>query len=126
MKTRYTVALTLLAGIAIGAVAVQGLHAQAAKAIYYVGENDVTDVDGYTKEYLPGARQMILDHGGKYIAAGKATSVEGAPPASRVVLLRFESLEKFKSWRDAPDFKQNRSVAAKYAKFRSFYIEASE
>ncbi len=29
MKTRYTVALTLLAGIAIGAAAVQGLHAQA-------------------------------------------------------------------------------------------------
>jgi hypothetical protein len=29
MKTRYTVALSMLAGVAVGALAFQGLHAQA-------------------------------------------------------------------------------------------------
>jgi len=35
MKTKYTMALTLLAGVAIGAIAVQGLHAQGAKLKAY-------------------------------------------------------------------------------------------
>ena len=38
MKTQYAMALTLLAGVAIGAVAVEGLHAQAKLKAYSVGE----------------------------------------------------------------------------------------
>jgi hypothetical protein len=38
MKTRYTVALSMLSGIAIGAVAIQGLHAQATPKAYTVTE----------------------------------------------------------------------------------------
>jgi len=36
MKTQYTVALSMLAGIGLGAVAVQGLHAQAKPPAYLV------------------------------------------------------------------------------------------
>src|SRR5262249_15378916 len=36
MNTRYTTALTLLAGVAIGALAVQGLHAQSKPPVYLV------------------------------------------------------------------------------------------
>jgi hypothetical protein len=35
MKTKYTAALSLLAGVAIGAVAMQGLHAQGTKLKAY-------------------------------------------------------------------------------------------
>ena len=38
MKTRYTVALSILAGVAVGAAAVQALHAQAALPAYVVAE----------------------------------------------------------------------------------------
>jgi uncharacterized membrane protein YgdD (TMEM256/DUF423 family) len=43
MKTRYTVALSMLAGVALGAVAVQGLQAQAKPKAYIVTETEVTD-----------------------------------------------------------------------------------
>jgi hypothetical protein len=36
MKTHFTVALTLSAGVAIGALAVQALHAQAKPPVYYI------------------------------------------------------------------------------------------
>jgi hypothetical protein len=38
MKTRYTVALSILAGVVVGAAAVQALHAQAALPAYVVAE----------------------------------------------------------------------------------------
>ena len=48
MKTQYTVALSMLAGIGLGAVAVQGLHAQAKPPAYLVIEiNKVNDPEGF-------------------------------------------------------------------------------
>jgi uncharacterized protein (DUF1330 family) len=123
MKTQYTLALTLLAGVALGALAVQGLHAQAKPPIYYIGEIDVTNPDAYAKEYLPGARKMITANGGRYIAAGKATPIEGAPPAARVVVLAFDSMEKIQAWHNSADYKENRKIGDKYAKFRSYAVE---
>jgi hypothetical protein len=43
MNTHYTVALAMFAGIAIGAVAVQGLHAQSKPKAYTVTEIEVID-----------------------------------------------------------------------------------
>jgi hypothetical protein len=56
MKTRFTVTLSILAGAALGAAAVQGLHAQAKPPIYYVAEIDVTNPDAYGTEYAPRCR----------------------------------------------------------------------
>jgi hypothetical protein len=48
MKTHYTVALSMLAGAALGATALQGLHAQAKPPAYFVIEiNKVTDAEGF-------------------------------------------------------------------------------
>jgi hypothetical protein len=46
MRMHYTMALAMLAGFGLGAIAVQGLHAQTKPPIYYVAEVDVTDIDG--------------------------------------------------------------------------------
>jgi hypothetical protein len=43
MKTRFTVALSLLAGAALGAAAVQGLHAQAKPKAFILTESEVLD-----------------------------------------------------------------------------------
>src|SRR5580704_17823069 len=122
MKTNFTVALAMLAGVAVGAVAVQGLHAQGKPPVYYVGENDVTDPDGYAKEYIPRARELIIAGGGRYVAAGKATSLEGEPPKSRIVVLAFDSMEKIQAWRNSAAFKEHRKIGDKYAKFRSYAV----
>ena len=48
MKTRYTAALSMLAGITIGAVAIQGLHAQATPKAYTVTELQTMDATAAT------------------------------------------------------------------------------
>ena len=80
MKTRYSVLLAMAVGFGLGAVAVQGLHAQAKPPVYYIGEIDVTNADAYAKEYQPGAGALIKAAGGRSPAAGKAIPIEGAPP----------------------------------------------
>ena len=50
MKTPYTVALSMLAGAALGATAIQGLHAHAKPRAFVVAEVDVTNQDGFVKE----------------------------------------------------------------------------
>ena len=49
MKTRYTVTLSILAGVAVGAAAVQALHAQAKPPAYVVAEIDVTNAEHMTR-----------------------------------------------------------------------------
>ena len=78
-----------------------GLHAQAKSPVYYIGEIDVTNADAYAKEYQPGAGATIKAAGGRYLAAGKAVPIEGAPPKSRVVLLAWDSMEALQAWRDS-------------------------
>jgi uncharacterized protein (DUF1330 family) len=39
-----------------------------------IGNNDVSDPDGYMKEYLPLAQASLKAHGAVYIAAGKGTA----------------------------------------------------
>jgi len=128
MKTRYAVGLSLLAGVAIGAVAVHGLHAQAKPPIFYVAEIDVTNEEGYAKEYVPKAQAIIKAAGGRLLAVGGAaggaqvTTIEGAPP-KRAVIQVWDSVEKIKAWRANPEYIEVRKIGDKYAKFRSYYIE---
>jgi uncharacterized protein (DUF1330 family) len=124
MKTRYPVTFAMLAGFGLGAVAVQGLHAQAKPPIYYVAEIDVTNIDAYTKEYAPVAQATIKAAGGRLLAAGQdVTSIEGAPPTKRVAIQVWDSMEKVHAWRNSAEYKKAREVGDKYAKFRAYTVE---
>ena len=94
MQAKYTVAIALGAGFALGAGAIHGLHAASAPLAYVIGEIAVKDEAGYKNDFLPAAQKAIDDNGGKYIAGGfnKAFSITGEPPANRVVILQYESL----------------------------------
>jgi hypothetical protein len=59
----------------MGGAAVETLHAQAKPPIYMVAVNEVSNQDGYAKEYLPAAQKTIKDHGGVYVAAGPTQQV---------------------------------------------------
>jgi hypothetical protein len=54
MNTRYSVPLAILAGIAIGAAAVQTLHAQVKPKAYLVTESEILD-QAALAEYSPKA-----------------------------------------------------------------------
>jgi len=124
MKSHYTIALALLSGIGIGAVAVHGLHAQGKPPVYTVTEIEVTNLEAYNKEYAPLAQASVKTSGGKLLAAGqKVTKLEGTPPAPRVAIQMWDSLEIAQKWRDSADYKKAREIGDKYAKFRAFAIE---
>jgi len=124
MKTKYTVALSLVAGVAVGALAVQGLHAQAKPPLYVVTEIDVSNLDAYLKEYSPLAQAAIKASGGRLLALGQnATSLEGAAPATRVSIQQWASMEQYKAYRGSTALADARKIGDKYAKFRTWAIE---
>jgi uncharacterized protein (DUF1330 family) len=124
MKTKQTVVLAVVASFALGAVAVQTLHAQAKPVAYVVVENAVTSQDGYTKEFLPPVAKAIQDAGGKFLArGGKIVSFEGAPPANRVVVIQFENIDKAEAWFNSSPNKDALAIGRKFATLRVFAIE---
>ena len=124
MRTQYSVTLAMLAGFGLGAVAVQGLHAQAKPPVYQVVEIDPVNMESYLKDYAPKAQVAIKAAGGKFLAAGsKTTAIEGEPPKSRVSIQQWDSLEKVQAYRNSAAFKELLPLRDKLAKFRSFVVE---
>ena len=124
MKSNYKVAVAMLAGVALGAFVIQGLHAQAKPPIYVVAEIDVSNLDAFLKEYVPLAQAAIKAAGGRILAVGQnITPIEGTPPKSRVTILQWESIEQYNAYRKSPAFADARKIGETYAKFRTFAIE---
>ncbi len=129
MKTRYTVAVSMFAGAALGAAAIQGLHAQAKPPVYLIGQIEVSNEEGYAKEYAPKASEIVKAAGGRLLARGGAgggasiTTIEGEPYKGRIVVQQWDSLDKLKAWHSSAAYKQNRAIGDKYAKFRFVAVE---
>jgi uncharacterized protein (DUF1330 family) len=124
MRIKYAVALSLLAGVTIGAAAVQGLHAQAKPPVYIVSEITIDDgkLDTYMKEYAPLAQAAIKAAGGSLVAAGQATEVEGPAPKARITINEFKSIEDAKASRTSAAYKKARETGDKLAKFHAYLI----
>jgi uncharacterized protein (DUF1330 family) len=98
MKTRYTVALSMIAGAALGGAAIQGLHAQAKPPAYVVTEVQIIDEAAF-KEFAPKTDATMTPFGGKrLVRGGKIIPLEGEPP-KRFVITMFDSAEKAQAWR---------------------------
>ena len=105
MKTYLGVAFGMVAGMAIGGFAVQGLHAQGKKA-YTVSELQVLDAK-LAADVAPKVAAAQATAGGNNFktGGGKITAMQGTAP-ERVAITEWQSLEKaqdfFKSkaWTD--------------------------
>jgi len=113
----------------LGALTVESLHAQSKPPVYFVGRIEVTDPEGYAKEYLPRAREIIKAHGGQLLAAGGAAgrgnqviAVDGEPP-KRVVIYKYDSIDAVRAWRNDPAYEEVRKIGEKYAKYHTFVVE---
>ena len=122
MRTNFASALSMLAGLGLGAAAVEGLHAQAKPPVYWIAENELTNKEAYRTEYLPLAQAAIKAHGGRYLAAGEAKSFAGEPPKGRVVILVWDSMEQLEGWFNSPEYRKAREIGVKYAKYRNYAI----
>ena len=125
------IGLVMLMGTALGALGSEALHSEAVPPAYLIGQIDVSDPDGYAKEYLPKAREIIKAHGGKLVAAAGAAAtgsqvvaVDGNPP-KRVVVYVYPSMDALRAWRSDPAYVQVRAVGEKYATYHTFAVEGS-
>lgn len=123
MRNNYALVLSMLCGVGLGATGIEALHAQAKPPVYMIGNNDVSDPDGYMKQYLPLAQASLKAHGAVYIAAGKGTAVDGEPPKGRVVIIRWDSMEQLLAWRHSPEYEAARKIGEKYAKYSVIAVE---
>jgi uncharacterized protein (DUF1330 family) len=124
MKQTFKFAMAIVAGVAMGGAVVEGIHAQAKKTpVYVVTEIEVSNLEAYMKEYAPTAQANIKKAGGKLIAATQSvTSIEGAPPSKRVSIQHWDSLDAYQGFRKMNT--ENRKIGDKYAKFRTYSVEA--
>jgi uncharacterized protein (DUF1330 family) len=123
MKTRYTIALSMLAGAALGIGALQGLHAQTKPMAYTIVENVISDQPGYMK-VAPSLAKSTEAAGGKFLVrGGQAIAVHGTPPGSRVIVVQWPSLDKAQAWADSPDTQALFDEAKKYATLRDYQVE---
>ena len=114
----------MLAGVTVGGLAVQGLHAQSKPPAYVIAEIDVKDQDGYAKEYQSRTTKPIIEEGGaKFLSRGsKSISIRGEPP-KRIVLFVFENLERAQAAFASPGYAEAYAHGEKYAKFRIYAVE---
>jgi len=121
MKQYISIGLALIAGFGLG-FSIDALHAQG-KPVYVVAEIEVSNVEAYMKEYQPKAQALIEKNGGRLIAASlKAQALEGQAP-KRVALQQWESMEKVNAWYNSKEYKENRKIGDKHAKFRLYAVE---
>ena len=131
MNAGYKMGIVILASTAAGAFGSRTLHGEATPPAYLIGQIDVTDPNGYAKEYLPKAREIIKAHGGKLVAAAGAAAtgsqvvaIDGNPP-KRVIIYKYPSMEALLAWRNDPAYVQVRAIGEKYASYHTFAIEGS-
>src|SRR5689334_1036826 len=86
MNARCRLGILMSTCFVAGALGANALHGETKPPAYLIGQIDVTDPNGYAKEYLPKAREIIKAHGGKLVAAAGAAAgaqvvgVDGTPP----------------------------------------------
>ena len=122
MKTILTIGISLMSGLVLGGIMVPRTHAQGKPPVYFVVENEISDVQNYLREYASHARAMIKANGGRYLAAGDATTFAGEPPKSRVAIFVFDDIAQINAWLNSPEYQELRKIGDKYAKFRNYAV----
>ena len=122
MNTNSKIALAVVAGAALGATAMQGLHAQANLKAYSVAEVELLN-PGVQPTFLTAARQAITAAHGRSLrtVAGRVVSIEGAPPPQHLALVEWDNVDdavafyKSKAWTDlAPQRDKFEKVIRRY------------
>jgi uncharacterized protein (DUF1330 family) len=125
MKPKSKIVLALAVGAALGAAAVQGLHAQAKPKAYIVTESDIVDAAA-AATYGPRNQAAQKAAGGRsFRTTGKITAVVGTAP-KRAGLSEWDNLEQAQAWiasQGRKDLSAERDKAIKI--IRQYIVEAA-
>jgi len=90
---------------------------------YVIVEIDVIDPVEY-EEYKKQAAATVHKYGGKYIVRGGKTEVlEGDWQPKRIVILRFDSIDRAKEWLHCEEYRDPRKLRHKTAKTNMLVVE---
>ena len=126
MNTKYKFVVAVVAGAALGAAAVQGLHAQAKPKAYIVTESEVLDAAALAA-YRPKIVAAIQAAGGRRLAPAtdKIVAFVGQAP-KRIGITEWDTLEKARAYRTSAAFKNLAPERDKAVKtVRSFAVEVA-
>jgi uncharacterized protein (DUF1330 family) len=77
------------------------------------------------EDYKRLASASIAAHGGTYLVRGGASEVlDGDWTPRRLVVLRFDSVEKAKTWRASPEYAEAKKVRERCARANMIVVEA--
>ena len=129
MNQRIALGLTLLAGIAIGATAIQGLHAQAKPPAYVIipilKMNDAAGFKAGVVDKANATAAEMTAAGGQYvIRSEKFISLDGTPPV-RLVIFKFDSVEKAQAFEKTAAQKEINAARMKTTDSLSFIVEGA-
>ncbi|MFL5031205.1 MAG: DUF1330 domain-containing protein [Xanthobacteraceae bacterium] len=125
MNPKSQLALALVVGAAVGAAAVQGLHAQAKPKAYQVTELEIIDAEAW-KTFVQAVRAAQQQASGRNLRTtrGKVVSFVGDPPKN-VGLTEFDSLDQAVAYRNSQAFKDLDPLRNKAIKImRQYTVEA--
>ena len=92
-------------------------------AAYVIVEIEIVDPVGY-EEYKKLAGATVEKDGGKYIVRGGKTEVlEGDWKPKRIVVLRFESMQRAKEWLNCEEYHEPRKMRHRTAKTKMILVE---
>jgi uncharacterized protein (DUF1330 family) len=126
MKRYVSSGIAMLAGAALGAAAVQGLHAQAKPKAYTVAELETLDVAAQGV-YVPAVLAAQRAAGGHPFntGGGKIIAMEGAAAPMRVAITEWDSLVQAQAFYNSAAWKNLAPQRDKAAKtIRRYAIEA--
>jgi uncharacterized protein (DUF1330 family) len=127
MKRFLVPGLTMLAGVAIGAFAVQGLRAQAKPPAYLVIPilkiNDAATFKAGVIDKASATAAEMKAAGGEWVIRNtKFTSLDGTPP-ERLVIIKFDSVEKAQAFENTASQKEINAARMKTTNSLSFIVE---
>jgi uncharacterized protein (DUF1330 family) len=123
MRIQYLMALSLLGGITIGGLAVQGLSAQTKLKAYSIGEIEPIAGATVSPAYIAAARKALADAGGRSMGTlkGRVFHAEGGPAPISVAMTEWDSADtaiaffQSKAWKDlAPEGEKTAKTIRRY------------
>jgi uncharacterized protein (DUF1330 family) len=112
-----------LAGINVVLVSGVGAQPKSAMPAYVMVETKVHDTTAFGT-YAEREGVLIQQFGGKFLVrGGHVEPVVGPAPEHRITVYMFDSVEKARAWRDAPEQKELAGIRDKSSEFRSFIVE---
>jgi uncharacterized protein (DUF1330 family) len=121
VRANHKLAVALFAGVVFGGVAMHELSAQVRPAAYVIAEIEVTDREGFVKEYQPAVERANPEL--RPLARGGRTEIFKGEAPKRIILWAFKDIDQARAAFTHPAYTEALAIGSRYAKFRIFAVE---